>query len=152
MKSKKSAQKVLKIEFWQDYNVTSAELSRLFGRSPGAIQAWVKYNNLQRNVDGTFNLKKSIRWLENHYRQSATIKIKVGSLKQNQLAELLGKPRQRIHDWVRAGLPGVGDGTYDLQVVLRWLPRYYDKLYREKYKRKMKRPESQPVVKSSGGG
>ena len=144
MKVKKSDQKVLKTEHWQNFNVTAAELGRLFARSPAAVYAWVKYKNLIRNADGTFNLRNSIRWLENYYRECATIKITLDALTQNQLAELLGKPRQRIHDWVRAGLPGGGDGMYDLSVVLRWLPRYYEKYYREKYKRKS---QSQPIVK-----
>ena len=135
MKARKSNRNILKQKNWLDSNVTELELSRLFGRSQGAIWAWAKYNNLLRNPDGTFNLKNSICWLKAHYRQSATIKITLSALTQCQLAELLGVSRQSVFDWGKKGLPRNGDNSYDLMVVLRWLPKFYDKIYRDKYKK-----------------
>lgn len=137
MEERKSNRNILKQRNWLDENVTMLELSRLFGRSLGAIQAWVKYKNLPSNSDGTFNLKSSICWLEMHYRQSATIKITLTDLTQGQLAELLGVSRQSIFNWGKEGLPRNGDG-YDLKVVLRWLSEFYDKLYKNRYKKKRK--------------
>ena len=125
----------MKQEMWLERDVTESELSRLFGRSLGAIRAWVKYKNLLRGADGTFNLRNSICWLENHYRQEATIKISLSALTQGQLCDLIGMSRQTVFNWGKAGLPRNGDGSYDLMVVLRWLPKFYDGFYREKYKK-----------------
>jgi len=135
MRAKKSNRNILKQKTWFDSNVTESELSRLFGRSRGAIRAWVKYKNLPRNTDGTFNLKSSIHWLSAHYRQSATVKITLSALTQYQLAELLGVSRQSVFDWGKEGLPRNGDNSYDLMVVLCWLPKFYDKHYKNKYKK-----------------
>lgn len=138
MEEKKANRNILKQKNWLDENVTMLELSRLFGRSLGAIQAWAKYKNLPCNPDGTFNLRNSICWLEAHYRQSATIKFALTDLTQCQLAELLGVSRQSVFDWGKEGLPRNGDNSYDLMVVLRWLPKFYDKHYKNRYKKKRK--------------
>ena len=126
-----------KLRTWLDEDVTEAELTRLFGRSPGNIAAWVRHNDLARNSDGTFNLRNSIFWLEAHYRRVATVKITMVNLTQGQLSELLGVTRQTVFVWEKKkGLPRNSDGSYDLMVVLRWLPKFYDRVYREKYEEK----------------
>lgn len=114
-------------------SVRPAGLAFLVGRSWGTIQFWTKYKGLPRNGDGTYNLKVALRWIEHHYKDSTAIKISLVSLSQQRLAELLGVSRQTLHDWTEKGLPRNSDGSYDFLVVLRWIPKFYEKLYRNKY-------------------
>jgi len=112
---------------WDKFTVTQSELSRLTGRSFGCIAAWTKYGGLPKTKNGRYHLRTTLVWIENHYREKATIQISLSALDQFQLSDLLGVSRQTINKWVRLGMPW-DEKRFDLQLVCRWMSgRYIDK-------------------------
>ena len=122
---------------WQHSYVTKLELARLIGHDAGYIERLTKFNGLPQTRKGRFHLKTSLRFIENHYRNSAEIKISLASVSQQNLAQLLGVTRQTLHDWAAKGLPRNSDGSYDVSVVLKWLPHYYQQIFLKRKAKKL---------------
>lgn len=89
---------------------------------------------LIRQLDGTYNLRSSILWLEKYYRNSAKPIVKFDWLEQQQLVELFGVKRQTIAAWVRSGLLRWANKSDDLRTVTHWMRRYYQDLAAKEYK------------------
>lgn len=123
---------------WQNFTVTKSELAWLIGHDPSCIDHWSKLAGLPREKNGRYHLRTCLCWFEKHCRDSAAIRISLVNLSQQRLGEMLNVTRQTIFSWEKRGLPRNDNGTYDLVVVLRWLPRYYKRLYEERYKHKVK--------------
>lgn len=117
--------------------VTPGDLARLLSRSSGTICYWSRQRGLPRRVDGLYNVKAALLWLEAYYKAKRP-PVRVAALMQEQLSAFLGESRQ----WIiartqRDALPRRIDGLYDLRAVCAWLPGYYRKLHERDYERRL---------------
>ena len=117
-------------------NVSASELARVFSRTRSTIDYWTKSKGLPVNESGSYNVKKSILWLEAYLRNKRPA-VRIDALEQEHLANLFCVTRQTIASWTRAGLPRRADKAYDLRVVCKWLVSSHSRIAEKKYQKRL---------------
>jgi phage terminase Nu1 subunit (DNA packaging protein) len=110
---------------WLDAELSKNELAQAFGKSVGAVNYWAGAKGLPQTATGKFNLRQSLLWLEQHYRQSKMRTIGGTGLTEQDLSRLFDVTRQTVWGWRKSGLPRAENGTYSLRQVCCWLRAFY---------------------------
>ena len=76
-------------------NISASELARLFSRTRSTIDYWTRVKGLPVNESGTYNVKRSILWLERYYKSSAKPKVK----NSGQIGFSHGNRYDRSYSW-----------------------------------------------------
>jgi len=110
-------------------------LAQIFGVGEEKVEAWIA-EGLPVNADGSLTLCRACRWLMARHKEIERRKVELSRITQRDLVTLTGLSRRAVLDWSQKyGCPRNDDASYNLNEVIRWLPKFYDRIHRERHRK-----------------